>query len=141
MINFFSSIKLTFINLIVLTILMFFGVFLSFKYPLLIRSIGNGDLISWTIKNYNVSLSLNLWLGGVFFGKYSIFFNALFCVTTKILPFFVKNRQHKKTFFYNYTHIFYLIILSHGLSLFVGYKHNNIELFKIALSNLAMDIA
>ena len=132
MIRFFSSIRLTFVLLMSLIVLLWFGTVLSL-FPDLkdgIKLMNESLIHHWFMTAWHINWILPMWFLLVVFVAGLLLVNTLVCSITKQLTTALKIATLRRWSFFM-VHLFFLIVLfCHGISLVVGHKTNNIKLFK-----------
>ncbi len=132
MIRFFSSIRLTFVLLVMLVVLLWMGTVFSL-FPGLadgIKSMNDALIYHWFLTAWQTNWILPVWFICVCLVAGLLFVNTLVCSVTKQLVMALKVATPRRWSFFM-IHLFFLIVLfCHGISLVTGHKTCNIELFE-----------
>ncbi|MCP4119173.1 MAG: hypothetical protein GY737_27965 [Desulfobacteraceae bacterium] len=132
MIRFFSSIRLTFILLVMLVFLLWMGTVFSL-FPDLkdgIQLMNDVLIYQWFFSAWHDGWILPVWFLAICVVAGLLFVNTLVCSVTKQLVTALKVATLRRWSFFM-VHIFFLVVLfCHGISLVAGHKTSNIELFE-----------
>ncbi len=132
MIRFFSSLRLTFVLLVMLVILLWMGTVFSL-FPDLkdgIELMNDVLIYQWFFTAWQTGWILPSWFLAICIVAGLLFVNTLVCSVTKQLVTALKVATLRRWSFFM-VHIFFLVVLfCHGISLITGHKTSNIELFE-----------
>lgn len=127
-----SSIRVTFITLIIMLLLLGTGIILSFipQYEKSIKLMNKAIIYIWLKNNWQDNLVLTSWFLSITITAGILFINTFFCTITKQLLSAVKIPNLRRWSFFILHFLFLIVLACHGITMIAGHKNSNIILHK-----------
>lgn len=129
MIKYLSSVKFTFYNLVLMILLMGTGVGLSQYFKSSFKMMNEINIMEWIEHSWSNKSMIVIWFALLCLSAGLLFLNALFCTFTKQIQTAIKSRAFQKWLFMVLHCLFIIVLACHGLSLIIGSKQSNAQLF------------
>jgi len=129
MIKYLSSVKFTFYNLVLMILLMGTGVGLSQYFKSSFKMMNEINIMEWIEHSWSNKSMIVIWFALLCLSAGLLFLNALFCTFTKQVQVAIKSRAFQKWLFMVLHCLFIIVLACHGLSLIIGSKQSNSQLF------------
>ena len=127
-----ASIKITFFLLSVLVVCLLTGVVLTVDqhHASAMKSLSRQLPLKWLIHEARDDILLTVWFVGLCLIAGLFFIHVICCISIRIYRWLQNSISLRQWLFFLLHLMFVIVMLCHGLSMILGYKHSNIRLFE-----------